>query len=373
MENFQTRVHFFNGQVHIPMTNLTQLPPPPAGKTGWPWTEETPPLPPADPAGNPWPLVSIVTPSYNQGQFLEETIRSVLLQGYPNLEYLIIDGGSTDNSVEIIRKYEPWLTYWVSERDNGQSEAINKGFARTTGPIMTWLNSDDRLEISALYAGVKAHRCSQNAGIIYGKCQLMDEQSHNLGILVLENFSLPRQMVTQLIPQPAAFFTRTVWKQFGPLNTNYHYIMDRDFWCRSAVRFPVKQFEAVVASLRIHASTKMVAQAIKFDLEMEHFYPDFFANPDLPANVKAIETEARGANYFGIGCQLLRSQEYTTARRYFGKAWNIYPLNLNKLIIPVFWLDSVLKTNIAPFFFRLAVRLKHGYWFDPAKEPYTEK
>jgi hypothetical protein len=112
---------------------LTELPPPPSDentgwpKTGWPWTEETPPVPPLMANGAPWPRISIVTPSYNQGAFIEETIRSVLLQGYPNLEYVILDGGSSDDSTSIIRKYEPWLAHWASERDRGQAHAINKG------------------------------------------------------------------------------------------------------------------------------------------------------------------------------------------------------------------------------------------------------
>ena len=98
------------------------------------------------PDGRSWPKISIVTPSYNQGEFLEETIRAVLLQNYPNLEYFIMDGGSTDNSVEIIKTYKPWLTYWVSEKDKGQADAINKGFERVTGDILAWLNSDDTYE-----------------------------------------------------------------------------------------------------------------------------------------------------------------------------------------------------------------------------------
>src|SRR5579885_3553995 len=122
---------------------LAELPPPPAGKTGWPWTIETPALPASRADGSPWPRISIVTPSYNQGQFIEETIRSVLLQGYPDLEYIVIDGGSTDQSVEIIRKYERWLTYWVSEKDRGQAHAINKGFSSVTGELFNWINSDD--------------------------------------------------------------------------------------------------------------------------------------------------------------------------------------------------------------------------------------
>src|SRR5215831_6523303 len=117
---------------------LCELPPAPAGKSGWPWTEETSALADQNEDGINWPRISIVTPSYNQGQFLEETIRSVLLQNYSNLEYIVIDGGSSDNSAEIIRKYEPWLTHWVSEKDDGQSHAINKGFQRVTGDLVAW-------------------------------------------------------------------------------------------------------------------------------------------------------------------------------------------------------------------------------------------
>jgi glycosyltransferase involved in cell wall biosynthesis len=133
---------------------LDDLPPPPPGNTGWPWTVESPQLADAMAEGRPWPRISIVTPSYNQGRFIEETIRSVLLQGYPDLEYIVVDGASTDNSVEIIKKYEPWLSYWVSEKDRGQAHAINKGLSKFTGRIASYLNSDDYLLASALaYVG----------------------------------------------------------------------------------------------------------------------------------------------------------------------------------------------------------------------------
>jgi hypothetical protein len=122
---------------------IHSLPPPPSGKTGWPWTEETPAAVRALPGGRPWPRISVVTPSYNQGEYLEETIRSVLLQGYPNLEYVVIDGGSSDGSVEILRKYEPWVARWLSEKDRGQAHAINKGLAEATGEVAAYLNSDD--------------------------------------------------------------------------------------------------------------------------------------------------------------------------------------------------------------------------------------
>jgi glycosyltransferase involved in cell wall biosynthesis len=119
---------------------LRDLPEPSATRTGWPWTETSPNI---EGAGGEWPRITVVTPSFNQGAYIEETLRSVLLQGYPNLEYIVIDGGSTDGSVETIRRYARWLDYWVSEPDRGQAHALNKGFARASGDVLGWLNSDD--------------------------------------------------------------------------------------------------------------------------------------------------------------------------------------------------------------------------------------
>lgn len=122
---------------------LAELPPPPAGKTGWPWTIETPQLPATQDNGRPWPTYLVVMPSYNQGSFIETGIRSILLQGYPSIEFVVIDGGSTDETVEILKRYDKWLSYWVSEPDRGQTHALNKGFAGRTADICAYLNSDD--------------------------------------------------------------------------------------------------------------------------------------------------------------------------------------------------------------------------------------
>ena len=121
------------------LLSLKDLPPPPEGTHGFPWTKGTPP----QYNEQNWPKITIITPSFNQGQYIEQTIRSVLLQSYTNLEYIVIDGGSTDNTIEIIEKYSDFITYWVSEKDNGQSHAINKGLKQATGDVFNWLNSDD--------------------------------------------------------------------------------------------------------------------------------------------------------------------------------------------------------------------------------------
>ena len=153
---------------------LDELPIPPEGKIGWPWTEQSEPLPDKMPDGSEWPQISIVTPSYNQGQFIEETIRSVLLQGYPNLEFIIIDGGSTDNSVEIIKKYAPWFSSWVSEPDNGQSHALNKGFRMVTGSLIGWQNSDDYYHSQAfMEVAIKSTELSE-ISIFYGLTDQVD-------------------------------------------------------------------------------------------------------------------------------------------------------------------------------------------------------
>ena len=132
---------------------LHELPPPPRGRNGWPWTEESTPLEKLSDGGQ-YPRISIVTPSFNQGTFIEETIRSVLLQGYPDIEYFVLDGGSTDNSVDIIKKYSRWIQFWVSEPDGGQSAAINRGLRMGSGFCATWINSDDLLCKDALTSQV---------------------------------------------------------------------------------------------------------------------------------------------------------------------------------------------------------------------------
>jgi glycosyltransferase involved in cell wall biosynthesis len=237
--------------------NLSELPPPPAGRAGWPWTDESPR--PAGAALNSrgWPQVSIVTPSYNQGEVLEETIRSVLLQGYPDLEYVVIDGGSTDESVDIIRQYSPWISWWISERDRGQTDALNKGFARSHGDIVTWLNSDDLYVPGAVGRAVDACLSHPRAGLVYGDCDLIDRQGQiRKRITPLPFHRADVLRVAPPITQPASFMRRFAWRRAGPLRTDYEYCMDIDLFVSIAERFDMIYVPDVWARFRLHDTSK---------------------------------------------------------------------------------------------------------------------
>src|SRR6266850_3696830 len=194
--------------MHCP--RLNELPPPPTGKTGWPWTEESEQLPEMMPDGRPWPRVSIVTPSYNQGRFVEETIRSVLLQGFPDLEYRVTDGGSTDESVDLIKKYERWLSYWVSEKDRGQSDAINKGWKMSTGKLIAYLNSDDTYYPNTIRDAVLAWYRFGCPAVVYADAAATDEVGGFLCLAKSHPFDLDHlRSVGNLIRQPSAFLSRS--------------------------------------------------------------------------------------------------------------------------------------------------------------------
>lgn len=237
---------------------LSQLPKPQQSHSGWPWTEETPQLPDAMPDGQPWPKISIVTPSYNQGRFIEETIRSVLLQGYPNLEYIIIDGGSTDNSIEIVKKYERWLVYWASGPDQGQSNAINKGFERASGEIYGWLNSDDYLLKDALRNVALAYHLSPTAGGWFGGCLQVDEDGNTL--LAVYPHRLDANGLAgwgeNAVTQPACFFSEEAWRICGPLDEDLHYGMDFDLWIKIAKVFSIEKADGVLAAAVVHKDAK---------------------------------------------------------------------------------------------------------------------
>ena len=240
---------------------LGELPPPQPGKAGWPWTEPSSQLPESMPDGAPWPPISIVTPSYNQGDFVEETLRSVLLQGYPNLEYIVMDGGSTDATVSIIQEYSPWITYWTSGPDSGQANALRKGFARAKGNILGWINSDDFLAPGALGAVAEAwHR--EHPTIVAGTVvNFVNGAPEKRTRYVLKGISFP-QLLRPWEPQtvwhqPGMFFNGEVYRQVGGIDPRWHIGMDYDLFLRLlAHRDHMVYVDDTIAFFREHAGSK---------------------------------------------------------------------------------------------------------------------
>lgn len=207
------------------------------------------------------PKVSIVTPSFNQATFLERTIRSVLEQDYENIEYIIIDGGSTDGSKEIIQKYAHRLAFWQSERDKGQTDALNQGFARATGEILAWLNSDDVLYPGAVSAAVRKLSHHPEAAMVYGDCDWINTENQVIGRFPAAQTDLKKLRRGYVhIPQQASFFRADLWRKVGPLDGSFYFAMDYDLWTRLASHAPLVYVPEVWAGFRLHEGAKSIAE-----------------------------------------------------------------------------------------------------------------
>jgi glycosyltransferase involved in cell wall biosynthesis len=204
------------------------------------------------------PLVSIITPSFNQAPFLDSTIRSVLNQDYPAIEYMVVDGGSTDGSVEIIRKYENKLAWWISEKDKGQTDAINKGFNRASGEILAWINSDDTYNPGAVSSAVKYLNENPEVAMVYSDCNYINEDGKIIGQFpaAQTDYRKLRQGYVH-IPQQTMFFRAKYWKELGPLDPSFYFAMDYDLWTRIAAQAPLKYISGQTwANFRIHTDSK---------------------------------------------------------------------------------------------------------------------
>jgi len=236
---------------------LSTLPSPAEVKSGWPWTTETQPFASLMPDGRPWPKVSIVTPSYNQGKFLEETIRSVLLQNYPNLEYIIMDGGSTDNSPEIIRKYEKYISCWVSEKDDGQTDAIYRGFQKADGEIIAWINSDDFYLPAAFYCAITSFSGQTSRELLIGSSYHMDVNGH----YIKKYYGFPQKFMSLLVSgmhfcQPACFWHKKIFFELGGFDRNLRFCFDYEMFLRFLKIGAAAYTRHPIAVFRWHESSK---------------------------------------------------------------------------------------------------------------------
>ena len=237
------------------------------------------------------PKITIVTPSLNQGKYLESTICSVLDQGYSNLEYIVIDGGSNDSSIDIIKKYERHINYWISEPDGGQSEAINKGLIRATGELVTWVNSDDMLEPGIL-SKIPVYFNRVSIGLIFGRSISFGNNLRDK----LSNYDsddlYPKMLGKVAFPQPASFFRREVLDRYGLLDESLHYGMDYDLFVRIALNYEIVYFDEIVSRNRFHSESKSVSQVFQFALDWARVFSkmlrSFNFTEDLIADLRAL-------------------------------------------------------------------------------------
>lgn len=215
------------------------------------------------------PRISVITPSLNQGAYIERTIKSVLDQGYPNLEYIVIDGGSSDNTIDILKAYGSRLV-WVSEKDEGQSDAINKGLSIATGDIIAYLNSDDLYEQGALSAAAEVFAKDRSVMWLTGRCRIIDEADHEVRRLIteyknllLEQYSYRLLLVTNPISQPATFWRRQVVEEFGPFDLNEHLAMDYEYWLRIGRKYPPVIINRYLAGFRVHQASKTTGSFLR--------------------------------------------------------------------------------------------------------------
>ena len=231
------------------------------------------------------PLISVITPSYNQAQYLEDTIQSVLHQDYPNLEFIIIDGSSTDGSQEIIRRYSDKLAWWVSEPDQGQADAINKGLRKAKGEIVAWLNSDDLYLPGAVSSAVEAFKMNPAAGVIYGDAVSADAEGRLLNKLCFSHWNTLDFLKFNIICQPAVFMKRSYLEKIGYLDASYHFFLDHQLWIRLSRVTDFFHHPEFWAVSRYHPEAKNVTMASQSGEEVIRILDWAEKQPDLAAMI----------------------------------------------------------------------------------------
>jgi len=279
----------------------------------------------AVPLQNIMTLVSIITPSFNQAAYLEQTILSVLEQDHSHIEYMVVDGGSTDNSVDIIRKYESKLTWWVSEKDSGQADAISKGFARATGEVIAWLNSDDYYLAGAVSAAVKIFEEYPEVVMLYGDMLAVDEHGKTFNRLNYKQLTLEDLLCFQIIGQPAVFMRRSILRTTGGLDPTFHFLLDHHLWIRIARYGKILHVNQTWAAARYHAEAKNRARAAEFGREAFRILDTVAQDENLALILAKVNRRARASAHRVDARYLLDGGQSAAALSAWMRALFIHP------------------------------------------------
>ncbi|MEZ0395283.1 MAG: glycosyltransferase family 2 protein [Anaerolineales bacterium] len=274
---------------------------------------------------SPFLTVSIITPSFNQAPFLEQTICSVLEQDYAPIEYFVMDGGSTDGSQAIIEKYADRLAGWVSEKDRGQGDAINKGLARASGEIVAWLNSDDYYLPGAVAEAVRVFRENPRVGLVFGDVLAVDEAGRPINLLKYGPWGLEELMSFHIIGQPAVFMRRSVQVEAGPLDISYHCLLDHHLWLRIAQRAEISYLPKTLAAARYHSAAKNIARPVEFAREAYRIADWMKTQPVLADLMLRNEKRVRAGLYNLSAFYLVEGGQFAAALRDYGRVLAVHP------------------------------------------------
>jgi len=278
------------------------------------------------------PVVSIVTPSYNQAEFLEETIRSVLDQDYPAVEYVVVDDGSTDGSVEIVRRHADRIAWWTQQPNAGQVAAINRGFERTSGEYMGFINSDDTLLPGALTAMVAALESEPDVVMVYGDALYTNAHSHETGYLPSRTWD-PERMVRRAdnhVVQPSSLWRRSAWERAGPLNERGYYFFDFEFYLRLSALGPVRRLARPLSTYRTHAGSKTMGSGARKAADYVRFADEFLAGEGLPERLRPHARQGRSSAYLAAGDYLYDELDLPRARRLLWRGLALSPGNASR-------------------------------------------
>ncbi|HMU92574.1 MAG TPA: glycosyltransferase family 2 protein [Anaerolineales bacterium] len=270
-------------------------------------------------------LVSIITPSYNQAAYLEQTLLSVLNQDHAPIEYIVVDGASKDASVEIIKKYSDRLAYWVSEKDGGQAEAINKGFARATGEIIAWINSDDYYLPGAVSAAVKMFEANPEVMLVYGNMLAVDEHGKTFNTLTYKQLTLEDLLCFQIIGQPAVFMRRSALQKTDGLDSTFHFLLDHFLWIQLAQHGKILHADQTWAAARYHAEAKNRAKAAEFGREAFRILEAVAQDKNLAPVLSKVERRSRASAHRVNARYLLDGGQPAAALSAWVRAFFIHP------------------------------------------------